>query len=52
MLFSVDIAIGDIRREPASGLIAGIGGVCAWVLVVVPLCRDDDTEPRHTEGVG
>ena len=48
----VDTAIGEIRREPESGLIAGIRAGCAWALAAVPLWREDGTEHPHSDGVG
>ena len=50
MLIIVDTAIGDIRREPESGLIAGIRAGCAWALAAVPLWRDDGTVVRTAMG--
>ena len=44
MLIIVDTATGDIRREPESGLIAGIREDCAWALgaVVEGRCAFED----------
>jgi hypothetical protein len=52
MLIMVDTASGDIRREPTSGLTAGIGGDCVWALAVALQWRGDGTEKRRSGGLG
>jgi hypothetical protein len=52
MLIIVDTVSGDIRREPTSGLTAGIGGDCVWALAGVLQWRGDGTEKRRSGGLG